>query len=915
MPEPCATCGTRTHVGCLGKVIHWLVDLDLNLDPNEQVDACGRCRNHAANNFRLIEQLPHASGEEPITTYRRWFATQPPAPKKTVQSLWGDYRVDPDNFVPAVTKVLDIVHSSGPKVRWAVKLGAWNQVPMTNLAAKEIILPNYFDSPNALGRTHEEVLDAMTGAAMHEAGHAAYDSAATIIEAQRRLRYHPGESAWASSVCLNVVADYNLERKVIERYPAFRHYFTECHRWSVRDSLPQIVKELQSDGAEDRLNVRIAVLVWEMLGPGDLERAGATLTPKLTWIIKKCFDVLKYAYTKGLLNTEEGKLKTARALYELIKVVNPVGAPPSIVCGIPQPPQGGQNQGPTIGGSQQPGGQQGQPGGSPGDPSDDSDDSQPGGTPSDDFEDGPDDFGEGDDEDDDVSDAEGDEPSGQSAHTSGTPGGTGQGPDGDQDEDQEEDEEDGNGDGAKDSEVPGRDADSGSDGEAGEGVSGEGPEDPDSDGSEETGSGQADGDGAGSDSDRDGDPDGQGSEGSDTEAEDQGQEGQAAESDHDGPVQKSDKPGIADNTGPEDEEAGDPGSVSSGPSDRGGKSGSEKGQDPKDDPFTGAGDLKDDPTRRKNAKKDALDDLSEQNKGQAEVDKDPYQAPLITPDNNFNPTHRNASEQLATPPPVNHRKAGKGDYDYSSYEIWHTNRVRTLAPVIGRLKKILRFRNADWGGRQTGRRSGTLTRRHVSRLAAMGSDKVFHKKQPDATPKVRIALLVDESESMNAESHGVSLASGAKNAATALTQALHGIRGVKLWCWGYSMHKNYASGRYEPSIRAYVDPFHQADPITIEAPIMSGGTPTGEAMNYAAEVLTKGSAPDEKKVVFVITDGEAGGVISTGSTVRKWTGKVTFVHIGLGNTVDPAIPFYIGPVTDITLLPDLLSESVSEILR
>lgn len=881
-PQACATCGQRTHIKCLHTTLEWLVDLDTSIDPHKTAICCTNCRNHAANNAQLIQNIPAASGSQPQDIYKRFVAQLPAAPKRPVTQLWGPYRVDPDNFIPAVTKVLDIVHSAGPKLRWAVKLAGYGQTPMTNLASKEIILPNYFESPNALGRTHHEILDAMTGAAMHEAGHAAYDSAATMIEAQKRIKPGVGQYTWAGAMCLNIVCDYNLERKVIERYPAFRHYFSECHRWSVRDSLPLVVKALQDQGAEDQMNVRLGVLVWELLGPGDLEAAGGHITPKLKYICQKAFDVLKYAFTKGLLDTEPGKLKTARALYELTRVVNPVGYTPPVQ--IPQPPQPGTPGTQTIGGYP---GQQG-------DPQNPDDESQ-------------------------TSDAQG-----TTQSSTGDPGRTGEGsPDtlpesGVHAGPDESDSDDAGAGSGEPEEDPGSEA-----------GSSEGDSETESD--QGSGSEDSDGTGARTDTPEDGDTDpgdgdlqddsttdygfNDGSKTSDTEDEDPGQGSQ----DHDDGQWRgnsvNDDAGIADNTGPEGE-AAEPSSVDL-PSPMGGKSGSEVQTDPANDPFTGAGDLQDDPSRRKNSKKDALDDLNDQNEDQDKIDPtDEAQNGPLTQDESFTAGHRSTSEQLSNPPPVQHLDPTLQPWQASDLTDFHANRVRELSPTISRLKKILRFRNADWGGKQTGRRSGTLTRRHVARLSALGSDKVFHKNKPDETPKVRIALLIDESESMNGSGPTAPYIA-AKNAATALTQALHGIRGVKLWSWGFSLNRNpYATGRKQvPTLRAYVDPIKPLNPAVIEVSPMNGGTPTGEAMDYAAEVLYKNSAPDEKKIVFIITDGEAGGFISTASAVRKWSGKVTFVHIGIGHTVDKDIPFYIGPVTDVTLLPDLLSESVSEILR
>lgn len=884
-PTPCATCGQRTHNKCLSPVDQWLVDLDIDIAPNLKANCCAKCVAHAVNNLDLINNIPQASGAQPQDVYKAYLAKRPPPPKKSVVSLWGPYRVDPDNFVPAVTKVLDIVHNQGPKVRWAVKLAPWQQVPMTSLSSKEIILPNYFASPNALGRTHQEILDAMTGAAMHEAGHAAYDKAATILEAQKRIKAGPGEYTWASATCLNIVCDYNLERKVIERYPAFRHYFTECHRWTVQDTLPELVKALQDTDAEDKMNIRLMVVVWEMLGPGDLEHAGAVLSPKLKFITQKCFNILKYAYTKGLLNTEPGKLKTARAIYELVRVVTPVGYQPPMIP-VPMPPSQQGQQPPQPGDPGDPQGVSGFPGQpqpGQGQPSDIQQPSTlpPSTTPQDPAssdQDGLDEPEESEDADSD-DDSDGTGESGTGADSTGTSG--------EASEDQGDDEE----------------------------ASG-GPEESDQRSSEAEGQGdsEADDDGTGTDPGSDGDASGEsdpGHAGAEAEA---ASEDQGAQNNNDRSA--PDKPGTADNTGPEDDDAGES-SVGSGPSTRGGKSGSEEKVDPANDPFTGMGDMQDDPTRRKNAKKDALDDLEEQNQGQPQINELHEQD--LTNDPTFDKDHRNRSDQLGQPPAIDTKNIDKASAE-SYFGPAHANRVKELSPVISRLKKVLRFRNVDWGGKQTGRRAGTLTRRHVSRLSTLGSDKVFHTTQPDQTPKVRIGLLIDESQSMqDHDGNGLQYYIGAKNAATALTGALHGIRGVKLWSWGFADLSNHnyprSGSRHTPTMRQYVDPSNNVSPATIEVNPMFGGTPTGECMDYAAEVITKNATPDEKIVIFIITDGEAGGVMSTATAVRKWWGKVTFVHIGLGTTVDPEIPFYIGPVTDIAILPDLLSESVSEILK
>ena len=876
-PIECDACNQRIHADagpggyeCANTVKDWLIDLDVDLDPDAEAMVCRPCSDDIYSQIKNMNSLNvfGAAGQihqpkwqaedlyarfrqqgvtfDPMSSnlgmaqiaqdaYRAWLDAQPKiARSRTAGHVFGNYHIDTTNFVKAIGRILDVVHSTGPKLPWSIKLGAPEMVPQTNLAAKIITLPNYFASSQALGQPHEFVLDTLIGTALHEAGHAAYDQAQTIAKIGNQAIPNKGESAWGLQLALNIVCDYNLERKVLERYPGFKQYFDISVAWSVKTSLPTLVKALEKPFAEDRVDTRLMVMCWAMLCPGELTKSGAKITDKLVFIVDKCFQILKYAYGKGMLNNEPGKLATARALYELIRTTTPAGYQPKIgsnsqgtgqpddtTCGFPQPGgQGGQNDDGGV--SQRPG--------------------RPGGA-----------------------------------------NGASQGADGD----------DGGGHPRPDA---GADA------------------------------------GSGAGADPDGDPDGdRGDADQPTVGSEQAQEEPEAEE----AEALEPMPRPLANLNPDAEKTAGAGGVS-------GTGMPEAEAEPPqlfDDPWTGESDLVDRKEGRKTIS--PLSDFQAPDEEGEAIDErleTRDELRFDNPDRMAEFDHRRSSEGIDnSQKPLFLKPPASAPYWLPTK---HRERQKTVAPTVTELKRILRIRNADIGGKNTGRRSGVLTRRHVNRLSSLGQPNVFHQPLPDGRPSVRFALLIDESSSMHwgAGMRGKIPSESARDAATALADALTGIRGVKLWVWGFSMDKATTVGhnvefenpedknqglgstgrktgaQNQPILRPYLTPKQKNDLTQIELPSMSGGTPTGEAMDWAATTLLKGAKPEEKKIVLVLTDGEAGGYMDTDIPIRKYWGKVDFIHIGIGGTQDPHFKYFVGPVADVAELPKALAGIAKEVL-
>ena len=136
-----------------------------------------------------------------------------------------------------------------------------------------------------------------------------------------------------------------------------------------------------------------------------------------------------------------------------------------------------------------------------------------------------------------------------------------------------------------------------------------------------------------------------------------------------------------------------------------------------------------------------------------------------------------------------------------------------------------------------GLKSGKLDMNKLVSLQA-GNTNIFTKKGMSRCSTASICVLIDESGSMYGEKQ-----EAARQTAILLNEAIKHIKTVNYYCYGYSGYLNV----YCEAGKSH--PWSLSD---VEA---TGGTPTGEAMQYAAERIRRRT--NEPVLMLVITDGSA----------------------------------------------------------
>ena len=157
--------------------------------------------------------------------------------------------------------------------------------------------------------------------------------------------------------------------------------------------------------------------------------------------------------------------------------------------------------------------------------------------------------------------------------------------------------------------------------------------------------------------------------------------------------------------------------------------------------------------------------------------------------------------------------------------------------------------------------SGKLNMNKLVSLQA-GNTNIFTKKGISRCSAASICVLIDESGSMYGGKQ-----QAARQAAILLNEAIKHIRTVNYYCYGYSdsLHIYCEAGKSSPWSLSEVDAY--------------GGTPTGEAMRYAARRIRRRT--NEPVLMLVITDGSA---YSTEKVLRadEELRRQRFTVIGVG---------------------------------
>ena len=239
---------------------------------------------------------------------------------------------------------------------------------------------------------------------------------------------------------------------------------------------------------------------------------------------------------------------------------------------------------------------------------------------------------------------------------------------------------------------------------------------------------------------------------------------------------------------------------------------------------------------------------------------------------------------------------------------------RTYADSLRRVKRYvnataaaLRCNDTDYAYTLTGLRNGLLDTNRLAE-ARQGVPTVYMKKGRVRTDRVNLAVLVDESYSMDGYKETL-----ARDTAVLLREATENISNVELYMYGYTSTWNA-----EANIFPYAEGRTRYDKDIIGSISAINGTPTAQAVMECAARIRRTSRVTT--LMFIISDGMA---IGGTAAVRKAVDKAQadgFQVIGI--SIDPSLPeeklkeMYDRSIamTDISQLPLSLSKTVKAAL-
>jgi hypothetical protein len=202
--------------------------------------------------------------------------------------------------------------------------------------------------------------------------------------------------------------------------------------------------------------------------------------------------------------------------------------------------------------------------------------------------------------------------------------------------------------------------------------------------------------------------------------------------------------------------------------------------------------------------------------------------------------------------------------------------VRSMQPQVNAIQAAMRFRNNDRSHFNRGCTSGDLDEGSLHKLVLNEDNPaIWERRELIGQPKVAVGLLIDESGSMNCSKFSKSYIQMAKEVAIAMAAALEKIKGVSLMVLGHSGPDSaeFAGGtkavkftkevkiKREKWSNEQLDMYeyftiNHKNPWSIVHAQARGGNYDSFAMDYSVRKMIKDYQAFERKLLFVISDGE-----------------------------------------------------------
>jgi hypothetical protein len=191
--------------------------------------------------------------------------------------------------------------------------------------------------------------------------------------------------------------------------------------------------------------------------------------------------------------------------------------------------------------------------------------------------------------------------------------------------------------------------------------------------------------------------------------------------------------------------------------------------------------------------------------------------------------------------------------------------LKKFKKEIQSISKCLLFRNTDSSVEDYGHENGAIDENSLHKLA-YNDYRIYSEKTIKSKKNIAVCLLVDESGSMM-DRDRIDLA---KEVAFVLSESMKSVNGLKVCVYG---HTAQTKGNDEIEITCYKT-FDQQDTSSIFKMDAKQQNIDGHAIKYVAKKFAEDSFSFDKRIMFIISDGEPEGYGYGGDPAIKHTGSV-----------------------------------------
>ena len=185
---------------------------------------------------------------------------------------------------------------------------------------------------------------------------------------------------------------------------------------------------------------------------------------------------------------------------------------------------------------------------------------------------------------------------------------------------------------------------------------------------------------------------------------------------------------------------------------------------------------------------------------------------------------------------------------------------------IRSVQSSLQFRSNLAKLQSYGHRSGDIDENSLYKVG-MNDDRVMMKTDVVSSKKIAICVLVDESGSMAAGASGIPRYESAREVAVVLAESLKSIDGIEVSIYGHSAEEYGRVYHNGVVIREYLSP-RQRDASSLMQITARDQNHDSYAILHAANMFNKDYYDYDRKIMFVVSDGEPAGTSYGGKAAR-----------------------------------------------